>query len=356
MNPVMIMAGGTGGHIFPGLAVADSLGRRGIPVIWLGSAHGMENRIVPEHDIDIETLSIKGLRGKGAATLLLAPFRLLRAVTQAITILRRHHPGCVLSMGGFVAGPGGIAAWLLRRPLVVHEQNRVPGLTNRILSRFACRVLSGFPDAFAAGQAEHTGNPVRREIAEIPDPASRHAHRSGRVRLLVLGGSQGSMFLNQVVPEALAVMSPEERPEVRHQLGQKHLEAGRQAYAEAGVPADVTDFIADMQAAYQWADLVVCRSGALTLAELAAAGVGAMLVPFPHAVDDHQTRNAEFMVAAGGAELLPESMLNARLLANRMSSLLASRDQLQRMAENAHRVARPQAAEQVADVLIAEAR
>jgi UDP-N-acetylglucosamine--N-acetylmuramyl-(pentapeptide) pyrophosphoryl-undecaprenol N-acetylglucosamine transferase len=352
-RPVMIMAGGTGGHIFPGLAVADSLRELNVPVVWLGSRGGMEERLVPASDIQFDSLLISALRGKGFKTLVLAPFRLLRAVFQAMAILRRHQPRCVLSMGGFAAGPGGLAAWLSRRPLVVHEQNRIPGLTNRVLSRLAKRVMGGFPDCFpVAAKIDYVGNPVRESISVLAAPEERLAGRKGATRLLVLGGSQGARVLNQTLPRALAQMAAEERPEVRHQLGQRHLAEGRQDYAEAGVEASLEPFIEDMAAAYAWADLVVCRAGALTIAELCAAGVGALLVPYPHAVDDHQTRNAEFMVAGGAAELIPEASLNPRLLFLRLHSSLSSRKRMQDLASNARFLARPDAAQRAAEICL----
>ena len=305
-RPVMIMAGGTGGHIFPGLAVAACLRELNVPVVWLGSSGGMEEHIVPPFDIPIDSLVISALRGKGFITLLAAPFRLLRAVLQALVILRRRQPRCVVSMGGFAAGPGGLAAWLSRRPLVIHEQNRIPGLTNRVLARLAQRVMAGFPDCFpAATGIEYVGNPVRESISALAEPDQRLVGRQGRARLLVLGGSQGARILNQTLPLALALMELPERPEIRHQLGQRNLPEGRRCYAEAGVDASLEPFIEDMAEAYAWADLVVCRAGALTIAELCAAGVGALLVPYLHAVDDHQTRNAEFMVAGGARRVDP---------------------------------------------------
>jgi UDP-N-acetylglucosamine--N-acetylmuramyl-(pentapeptide) pyrophosphoryl-undecaprenol N-acetylglucosamine transferase len=324
-----------------------------VPVVWMGSAGGMEESIVPDQEIPFDTLKITALRGKGLKTLALAPFRLLRAVTQALAILRARQPRCVLSMGGFAAGPGGLAAWLSRRPLVVHEQNRIPGLTNRVLSRLARRLMGGFPDCFApeAG-AEYVGNPVRESISALADPDQRMAGREGQTRLLVLGGSQGARALNQTLPLALAEMPVDERPLVRHQLGARHLEEGTRCYAEAGVEAKLETFIEDMAEAYAWADLVVCRAGALTIAELCAAGIGALLVPYPHAVDDHQTRNAEFMVAGGAAELIPEVNLNPRLLYLRLQSSLSSRKRLQNLAHNARLMAMTDAADRAAQICV----
>ena len=352
--PVMILAGGTGGHIFPGIAVARALQARDVPVVWLGSSHGLETRLVPEAGIRLRTIAIAGLRGKGAAGWALAPLRLGRALWNAAGVIREEAPRSVLSFGGFAAGPGGLAAWLLRRPLLVHEQNRVPGLTNRTLARFAARTMAGFPDSFGEHRGEWVGNPVRAEIAALPAPAVRFAGRNGAPRLLVLGGSQGARALNSAVPAALAHCGI--RAEVRHQCGERLRAAAGQAYAAAGIDASVEPFIADMAAAYAWADLVVCRAGALTLAELAAAGCAAVLVPFPHAVDDHQTRNAEFFVQRRAAELLPESgdePLAARL-STRLAALLEARAELLAMAEAARRLHSEDAAEVVARACIEE--
>jgi UDP-N-acetylglucosamine--N-acetylmuramyl-(pentapeptide) pyrophosphoryl-undecaprenol N-acetylglucosamine transferase len=355
--PVMILAGGTGGHIFPGLAVADALRARGIPVVWLGSRHGLENRLVPAANLPLESIEVSGLRGKGALALLMAPLRLIRSLWQALRIVRRHRPRSVLSLGGFAAGPGGLAAWMLRRPLLVHEQNRVPGLTNRTLAHLARRVLCGFPDAFADRfAAEAVGNPVRPEIAALPVPSQRFAGRDGMRHLLVLGGSQGARALNAAVPVAIAALGDEMRIEVRHQCGERHQQQAQQAYAAAGVDASIESFIGDMAEAYAWADLVICRSGALTLAELCAVGVGSVLVPYPHAVDDHQTRNAEFLVANGGAYLAPEGETLAQELTVLLKQLLPSRVRMLEMANAARGQARAGAAQRVADLCLEEAR
>lgn len=355
--PVMILAGGTGGHIFPGLAVARALRERGVPVVWLGSAHGLENKLVPAADITLDTISVSALRGQGALSLVLAPVKLARSLWQALRVLRRRRPRSVLSMGGFAAGPGGVAAWLLRRPLLVHEQNRVPGFTNRALASLARRVLTGFPEVFPRSlEAEAVGNPVRTEIASMSPPADRFALRDGTRHVLVLGGSQGARALNAAVPKAIAALAGEETIEVRHQCGARHVDQAQQAYGEANVSARIEPFIADMAEAYGWADLVICRSGALTLAELAAAGVASVLVPFPHAVDDHQTRNGEFLVANGAARLVKEDDELANNLARELGALLPSRSTLMQMAVAARAQARTDAAERVADVCLAEAR
>jgi UDP-N-acetylglucosamine--N-acetylmuramyl-(pentapeptide) pyrophosphoryl-undecaprenol N-acetylglucosamine transferase len=347
---VLIMAGGTGGHIFPGLAVAECLRAQGVPVAWLGAVGGMETQVVPAQRIELHTVRVGGLRGKGLATRLRAPLMLLRALCASLAVLRKVRPRSVLSMGGYVAGPGGMASWLLRRPLLVHEQNRVAGFTNRRLAGLARRVLAGFADALP--QAEWVGNPVREAIATLPPPAQRMADRRGRPHLLVLGGSLGARALNLALPQALALLDPDQRPEVLHQCGTRGLDEARAAYASAGVEAQVTAFIDDMAAIYGWADLAVCRAGALTLAELSAAGLGALLVPFPHAVDDHQTRNAEVFVAVGAAEVKQESDLDIKMLAQRLAALLGDRRQLLAMAEAARTLAKPDAAQVIAQACL----
>lgn len=347
--PVLIMAGGTGGHIFPGLAVAAALRARGVPVLWLGAQGGMETRIVPEHRIALSTLPVRGLRGKGLRQRVAAPWMLARAGFGAWRALRIAKPRSVLSLGGYVAGPGGVAAWMQRRPLLVHEQNRVAGFTNRMLAKLARRVMSGFPDAFPANlHAEWTGNPVRAEIASLPTPGVRFAHRQGAPRLLVLGGSLGARTLNQGVPSALSLIPAERRPDVLHQCGNSNVESTRAAYARVDVGAKVEPFLTDMAAAYAWADLVVCRAGALTLAELAAAGLGAILFPFPHAVDDHQTKNAEGFVAAGAAELVQDRDFDASRFAGRLERLLRDPDKRLAMASAARTLAKPDAADLIA--------
>lgn len=352
-RPVMILAGGTGGHIFPGLAVAKVLRERGVPVVWLGAVGRMETRLVPEHGIDIDALEIAGLRGKGKLALLTAPLRVLRAVRAAAVVLRKRQPRAVISFGGFAAGPGGLAARWLRLPLLVHEQNRAPGMTNKVLARVARRVLSGFPGSFARGE-ETVGNPVRAEIAALPAPGERLAGRGGPVRLLVLGGSQGARVLNQAVPAALAALGRSEIV-VRHQCGEALRGEAEAAYAQAGVVASVEPFIADMAAAYAWADLVVCRAGASTLAELCAVGVASVLVPFAAAVDDHQTRNAEYLLQAGAAVLLKQSDTLASELQAALPVLLDDAARRLAMAQAARSLARVDAAERIADIILEEA-
>lgn len=359
-GPVLILAGGTGGHIFPGLAVAEALRARAVPVLWLGAEGAMETRLVPAAGVELRTLKVGGLRGRGVRALLAAPWRVGRAVLGAMAVLHRERPRAVISFGGYAAGPGGLAAWLLRRPLLVHEQNRAPGLTNRVLSRLARRVLTGFPGTFTERRGEWVGNPVRPAIHAVPAPAERLAGRSGPVRLLVLGGSQGAQALNAALPTFLAALPADARPEVLHQCGERHADAARAAYAAAGVAARVEPFIADMAAAYAWADVAVCRAGALTLAELCAAGLGAVLVPFPAAVDDHQARNAEVLVEAGAARMVREGEGFAARLADALSPLTdpsaEASARRRAMAEAARGLARPRAAEAVADGCLQEAR
>ena len=352
-KPVLIMAAGTGGHILPALAVARLLRERGIPVLWLGVPGGMETRLVPEAGFDLVTVKIGGLRGKSLLTRLLAPLRVVHALGQSLELLRKHQPRLVIGFGGYIAGPAGVAARLRDIPLVIHEQNALAGMTNRWLSRVANKVLAGYPGAFKgekrAAEVEVVGNPVRAEIVALPAPELRMAGRTGRLRLLVVGGSLGAQALNQVVPKALASLSGHERPEVWHQAGGKLIDAARSAYTEAGLELGevlrVEPFIADMAAAYAWADVVLCRAGALTVAELAAAGVGSVLTPFPHAVDDHQTHNALFLVQAGAAELIQQRDLSEERLAAVLRSM--SRERVLSMAQAARAQARVDAAEQV---------
>ena len=352
--PVMILAGGTGGHIFPGLAVARALRERDVPVIWLGANAGMETRLVPAGGFRIETIAVRGLRGKGLVSLLGAPFVLLRSLSQAFAVLRRIRPRAVLSFGGYAAGPGGLAAWLLRRPLIVHEQNRAPGMTNRILARLARRVLCGFPDSFPGVANEAVGNPVRAEIAALPAPAERMATHAGPPRLLVLGGSQGARAINQAIPRVIAALGI--ACVVRHQCGEKMHEETIDAYAVAGVKASIEPFIADMAAAYGWADLVVGRAGALTVAEICAAGVASVLVPFPGAVDDHQASNAEYLKQRGAGDWLRQDDALEAGLHQRLGDLLADREKLLAMANAARAASFPEAAQRVASIAMQESR
>jgi UDP-N-acetylglucosamine--N-acetylmuramyl-(pentapeptide) pyrophosphoryl-undecaprenol N-acetylglucosamine transferase len=358
---VLIMAGGTGGHVFPALALARLLRTKSFEVVWLGTQRGLEARVVPAESIPLERLSVGGLRGKGLMTLLAAPFRLLRALVQALGIIRKHKPVVVVGLGGFVTGPGGVAAWLSGRPLLIHEQNAIAGFTNRCLARLAREVLEAFPNSFGRDVAARViGNPVRQDISAVPPPAARFAGRSGPLRVLVIGGSQGAARLNAVVPFALArfrSMAPGGVAiDVRHQAGERWIDTARQTYASAGVRADVRPFIEDMAEAYGWADLVICRSGALTVSELAAVGVGAVLVPFPAAVDDHQTHNARYLVSEGAAVLVPDRELTAERLAEELQRLGTGRGKLLAMAERARLLARPHATDELAASCIELAR
>ena len=346
---VLIMAGGTGGHVFPALALARLLRNAQHRVVWLGTRQGLEARVVPADGFPVEWLTVGGLRGKGATTLLKAPFVLIRSLWQALVVMRRHRPAVVVGLGGFVTGPGGLAAWLSGRPLLIHEQNAVAGFTNRCLAPLAREVLTAFPAAFPVrGKVRLIGNPVRDDIANLPPPAQRFTAREGALRLLVVGGSLGAARLNTVVPQALATLARgQDLPqfEVRHQCGEKHLEAAQRSYAEAGVAAQLSAFIADMAEALAWADIAICRAGALTVAELAAAGLGAVLVPYPHAVDDHQTHNARYLVDAGAAFCVADAALTPDALVKILTGLSPGRQKLQTMAEAARSVAKPDAAQ-----------
>ncbi len=346
----LLMAGGTGGHIFPALAVAEALQRRGHHVVWLGSDGAMETRIVPQYGIPIETLGIKGVRGNGLKRKLMLPFTLWQTVSAARAILKKHRIDAVIGFGGFVTFPGGMAAKTLGIPLVIHEQNAVAGLSNKMLAPYARRVLYAFPKAF--NQADGlVGNPVRADIAALPAPAQRFAGRSGALRVLLTGGSLGADILNRLLPEALALLPEAQRPQVYHQSGRGKLGDLQQRYQDLGVTAECVEFIDDMTAAYREADVVVCRAGALTIAELTAAGVGALLVPYPHAVDDHQTANARFMASAEAALLLPQSELTAEKLASILGNL--DRDTCRRWAEHARALANPDSADKVAEAALA---
>ncbi len=352
-GPIMILAGGTGGHVFPGLAVASELRQRSKTVVWMGTRNGLEARLVPEAGIEIEWISVSGLRGHGPLAWIVAPFRMLRAILQALAALRRCRPVAVLGLGGFVAGPGGLAAWLTRRPLLIHEQNAVAGTTNRILARVARRVFGAFPDSFpAAVEVELIGNPVRRSILALPLPTERFASRAGTaMRVLVLGGSQGARVLNEQVPAALARLPGDSALEVWHQAG-SGIEDARTAYAGTVIGPRLDRFIDDMASAYGWADLVICRAGALTVSELAAAGIGAVLIPLPHAIDDHQLKNAMSFAAQGGGIVIPESELDPQRLAGELSRFLKDHEALVDLAERARAQAKPRAAEILAEACL----
>ena len=352
-RPILIMAGGTGGHVYPALAVAENLRERSQEVVWLGTQRGLEARVVPAAGIDIEWISIRGLRRKGLLALVIAPLQLGWALLQSLNVIRRRRPRAVLGMGGFASGPGGLAAWLTFRPLVIHEQNAVPGLTNRLLARLARVVLQAFPGSFNR-PAETVGNPVRKSIAELPSPAERFAQRSGPIRLLVLGGSQGALALNRTVPEALALLDASSRPLVRHQCGERTLATAEAQYRRLGVDAELPEFIEDMAEAYGWADFVVCRAGALTVAELCAAGLGAIFIPYPAAVDDHQTANARAMQDEGAALIIAEQDLTPERLAAEIRDW-SDRNRLLERANAARSLAHPDALERITAVCMEQA-
>ncbi len=328
----LVMAGGTGGHIFPGLAVADALRSAGWRVHWLGAPDSMEQQLVPPRGFAFESVQFGGVRGKGLQTLALLPLKLLRAFWQSLQVVRRVQPDVVLGLGGYITFPGGLMASLCGKPLVLHEQNSVAGLANKVLASLADRVFTAFPGVFK--RAQWVGNPLRSVFLSQPAPAERFAGRSGPLRLLVVGGSLGAKALNDTVPQALALMSEAQRPVVTHQSGAKQIDALRASYAAAGVQAELTPFIDDTATAFAQADLVIARAGASTVTEISAVGAAALFVPFPFAVDDHQTTNARFLVEAGGAWLVPQSDLTAQMLAERLAGL--SREALLACAEKAY--------------------
>ncbi|MDR3018358.1 undecaprenyldiphospho-muramoylpentapeptide beta-N-acetylglucosaminyltransferase [Delftia acidovorans] len=315
----LIMAGGTGGHIFPGLAVAQALRERGWNVRWLGAPGSMESRIVPAQGFPLETIEFSGVRGKGIMTLAFLPMRLLRAFWQALAVVRRVKPDVVVGLGGYISFPGGMMAVLAGKPLVLHEQNSVAGMANKVLASVSRRIFTAFPNVFPKGR--WVGNPLRREFTEQPAPEQRFAGRSGPLRLLVVGGSLGAKALNEIVPQALALIPADVRPVVLHQSGAAQIDALRANYAAAGVAAELTPFIDDTARAFAEADVIVCRAGASTVTEIAAVGAAAIYVPFPSAVDDHQTTNARFLVDAGGGWLMQQSALTAQSLAEMLQNM-----------------------------------
>jgi len=355
-RPILVMAGGTGGHIYPALAVARALQSHSQEIVWLGTHRGLESTVIPAAGIDIEWISVKGLRRKGIVALVIAPFQLAWALLQSLVVIMRRRPAAVLGMGGFVSGPGGLAAWLTRRPLVIHEQNAAAGLTNRLLARLARVVLQAFPGSFNSRvRAETVGNPVREDISAVEVPAKRYRDRTGPLRLLVLGGSQGALALNTTVPQALAKLAASDRPLVLHQCGERTMDAAGKAYEASGVEVELVPFIDDMASAYAWADLVVCRAGALTVAELCAVGLPALFVPYPGAVDDHQTANARPMADAGAAVIIDQSMLSADVLASQLHDWLSNREDLLEKAEKAHGLDKPLALSRITELCLEQA-
>ncbi|HET8706611.1 MAG TPA: undecaprenyldiphospho-muramoylpentapeptide beta-N-acetylglucosaminyltransferase [Pseudomonadales bacterium] len=344
LERVYIMAGGTGGHVFPALATAKVLIEQGVQVKWLGTPQGIESEIVPRNNLPLFTVAVAGVRGQGIKRLLTAPLRVGAAIFTIWKEFRAFKPQVVLGLGGFVTGPGGVAAKLAGVPLIIHEQNAIPGFTNKMLARISKAVYQAFPTAFPENARTFTiGNPIRQEICQLPSPDQRFAQRNGAIKILVLGGSQGAKAINELMPEALARIDLNDRPQVIHQAGKNLIQATQEKYSALKVAATVTPFLHDMAAAYADADLVVCRSGALTVSELAAAGVGAVLIPFPFAVDDHQTKNAEFLANHGAAVLIQQRDLSAEKLADLLIKLCQSREPLLKMANAARELAQPQA-------------
>jgi len=349
---ILVMAGGTGGHVFPALAVAHRLQQQGWNIEWLGTEQGIEAQVVKQANISINYIRVTGLRGKGLIRRFIAPFQLVRALLQSLSVVSKIKPACVLGMGGFASGPGGLAAWFLGKPLVIHEQNAIAGMTNRILSRFARRVLTAFPGAFGAKSSVQeycVGNPLRQAITELPPPTERMQGREGQLRMLILGGSLGAQVLNQRLPQTMALMAPQQRFEIWHQTGKNNSGLVLAEYQQLNVAARVDDFIENMDEAYAWADVIVCRAGALTVSEIACVGLASILVPYPHAVDDHQTANAGFLASAGAAMIISEPQLTAQHLAEVLIERFSLRSQLLQMAENARQLARLDATDQVAN-------
>lgn len=366
----LIMAGGTGGHVIPGLEIADSLINNGYEVAWLGTKAGLESDLVPKHNIKIFYLPVWGVRGKRLISKLLAPFRVFLSIIYSFIVLIKFKPDFVLGMGGFASGPGGVAAWLRGVPLIIHEQNAIFGLTNAILQRFSSKVLVSFPDCvndtnnlnkskdkagnvnpmksigiknIDAEQIIYTGNPVRKEICELSDPKERWQQRVGSLRVLVLGGSRGAMALNTTVPQAIAKLPVSQRPEIWHQAGKANIEQTENEYNRLGLKVKVEPFISDMAKAYEWADLVIARAGALTVSELAAAGTAALLIPYPYATDDHQRLNANYLVKNNAALMLEQKDLNVEVLSDLLLKLINSRRDLLDMAVRARELSKQDA-------------
>lgn len=349
MRPVLIMAGGTGGHVYPALAVADELKKQGIPVVWMGTKKGIEARLVPQAGIAVDWLSMSGLRGKGVFTLLLAPFKIILACTQALQILIKHKPSVVLGMGGFVSAPGGLMAWLIRTPLLIHEQNAVPGMSNRLLSIVASKVMEAFPKSFKK-HSVHVGNPVRHSITTLPSPEQRNAERRGALRILVFGGSLGAARLNEIVPQACAEVISEKELHIKHQAGKGNFEQTKTNYSQLNLAADVVEYIDNMDEMYAWADLVICRAGAMTISELAVAGVASVLVPYPYAVDDHQTFNAKFLSDKGAAILIKQDELNIESLVKILKNI--NREKTLEMSNKARQLGLPESTRLVAEACL----
>jgi len=348
-RPVLIMAGGTGGHVFPALAVAEELQKMNVPVVWLGTKKGIEAKVVSDAGISIKWLTVSGLRGKGKLSLILAPLKLFWACMQALWVMLSVRPAAVLGMGGFVSGPGGLMAFICRRPLLVHEQNAIPGMTNSLLAKMADTVMESFPDSFRINKpVQLVGNPIRKGIANITKPAERLNGRTGALNILVVGGSLGAAALNKAVPEMLSVLDGEADVSVWHQSGKNNYQDTVALYQRFNVKAKLGAFIDDMAEAYEWADVVICRSGAMTVSELAIAGIASVLVPYPYAVDDHQTANANYLVEKNAAILMPQNELTAERLKQVVLGL--TREKILQMSEAAQHFSKPQAAERVAQI------
>jgi len=350
---VLIAAGGTGGHVYPALAVADYLREQGVKITWVGTEKGLEHRVVPAAGISLELISISGLRGKGLLNLIFVPMKLVVAVIQTLSIFLKVKPDAVLGMGGFVSGPCGLAAFILRKPLYLHEQNAIPGLTNKVLSYLATTVMQAFPNSFKGNKdIIATGNPIRKDISGLATPDERMANRQDNIRLLIIGGSLGAQALNENIPQALSEVKKELQPSVWHQTGKNKLDTTISNYKKVKVEAKVTEFIEDMAEAYEWADLVICRAGALTISELANAGVGAILVPYPYAVDDHQTANAQYLTNAGAAILIQQDQLIPNLKESITELLQSGRTKLIEMAKAARELSKPDATKTVAEICL----
>lgn len=351
---ILIMAGGTGGHIYPALAVADKLKEQGFQPFWLGSEKGMETKVVPEHGYPLLKINVSGVRGNGLLRLLFTPFMLMIALIQALLIMIKVRPAVVLGMGGFASGPGGVAAWLMRIPLLIHEQNAIAGLTNKLLAPLAVSVMAAFPDAFKESKKIIiTGNPVRKDITDILNPEQRYAERDkNTLKVLVLGGSLGARKLNEVVPKAISSIGDKFQYEIKHQCGEKHINDTQEIYKQYNVKVEVLPFIKDMAAVYCWADIVICRAGALTVAELAASGIASVLIPYPYAVDDHQTSNANYLAKENAAVLIQETQLNSDKIKDLLQKWYQAPEQLLQMAIKARSLAKPTATADVAKLCV----
>ena len=349
---IIIMAGGTGGHVYPAIAVADLLKLNGFKIVWIGNKNSFESEVVPNAGFEIEYITISGIRGKNLVSLISMPFKIISSVYQAIKILRKHMPVSVLGMGGYVSGPGAIACKILNIPLIIHEQNSIPGFTNRILSHFATVVLVAFPGVFGdKTNTIYTGNPIRDSISKLPEPNTRFSERNGNIKLLVLGGSLGAKFLNENLPASLSLLSEGQKFDIWHQAGKGKQDETKNAYAQKNINAKVVEFIVDMDVAYLWADVVICRAGAMTVSELSNVGVASILVPYPYAVDDHQTRNAEFLANTNAAIMVQQTELTVTFLANLLADIIVKgRSYLLTMANNAYSLAKPDATSRVAQI------